>query len=178
MPISEIEKAENFSRYMDIVLKIINTSIRSCIYPNKAKLAVIKPILKANLDCQNLSSYRPISNLPFLSKLLEYVLLDQLVDHLRETQVLPDNQSAYRQLYSTETAICSVVSNLLSLMDEGKCGILVLLDLSAAFDTVVHELLLDDLKNIGIEENALKYLENYLKDRKYCVQIGESFSSY
>ena len=142
------------------------------------KLAVIRPGLKGYLDAQSLESYRPISNLPFLSKVLEYVLLGQLVEHLEETKVLPENQSAYRQLYSTETTMCSVVSDLLEWVDNGKCGILVLLDLSAAFDTVVHELLISDLKAIGINNDALRYLENYLADRKFCVQIGNSFSPY
>ena len=62
------------------------------------------------------------------------------------------------------------------MMDSGKCGILILLDLSAAFDTVVHSLLLNDLKAVGIEGDALDYLESFLKNRTYCVQVGKSFS--
>ena len=73
--------------------------------------------------------------------------------------------------------MCSVVNDLVVLMDEGKCGILILLDLSAAFDTVVHSLLLEDCMSIGIEGNALAYLKSYLENRVYCVQIGRSFSS-
>ena len=80
-------------------------------------------------------------------------------------RVFPDNQSAYRKLYSTETALCSVVNDLLIMLDEGKCGILILLDLSAAFDTVVHSLLLKDLKANGIEGEALDYLESFLINR-------------
>ena len=57
---------------------------------------------------------------------------------------MPDSQSAYRQFYSTETALCTVISDMYTWVDEDKCGLLVLLDLSAAFDTVVHELLLND----------------------------------
>ena len=86
------------------------------------------------------------------------------------TKVFPDNQSAYRKLYSTETALCSVVSDLLIMMDTGKCGILILLDLSAAFDTVVQSLLLNDLNAIGIEGEALDYLESFLTNRAYCVE--------
>ena len=178
IPISDLVEAENFHVFMNIILLIVNVSIQSNIFPRNEKSAVVKPVLKGNLDCQSLSSYRPISNLPFLSKVLEYTILNQLMKHLEETKVLPDNQSAYRQLYSTETTICSVVNDLLCWMDEGKCGLLVLLDLSAAFDTVVHSLLLEDLKSIGIENEALRYLENYLQERKYCVQIGSSFSPY
>ncbi len=91
-------------------------------------------------------------------------------------QALPDSQAAYRKLYSTETALCSVINNLIILMDEGKCGLLILLDLSAAFDTVVHESLFMDCKSVGIDGDALTYLRSYLENRQYCVQIGRYFS--
>ena len=99
IPISDLVEAENFHVFMNIILLIVNVSIQSNIFPRNEKSAVVKPVLKGNLDCQNLSSYRPISNLPFLSKVLEYTILNQLMKHLEETKVLPDNQSAYRQLY-------------------------------------------------------------------------------
>ena len=79
--------------------------------------------------------------MPFLSKLLEHAIMEQLMEHLEEVNVLPESQSAYRSVFSTETTICSVVSDLLEMMDEEKCAILVILGLSATFDTVVHKLL-------------------------------------
>ena len=176
--ISEIIEVNNFPRFADMIMKIINLSILSIKVPTSERVAIVKPILKGRLDSQDVSSYRPVSNLSFVSKILENVILEQLNIHLQKIDVMPDCQSAYRQLYSTETTICSVVNDLLEMMDEGSCGVLVLLDLSAAFDTVVHELLLDDLKLIGIVDDALEYLRSYLSDRKYCVQIGNSFSSY
>ena len=177
MPISEIVEAENFCNFVDIILMIVNCSISSHRFPKSEKRAIVKPILKGKLDHQELSSYRPVSNLSFLSKVLEYVIERQLVDYLERSRALSDFQSAYRQFFSTETVICSVVSDLLELMDNSKCGILVLLDLSAAFDTVVHELLLNDLRAIGVVGEALEYLESYLQGREYCVQIGNCFSS-
>ena len=108
--------------------------------------------------------------------MFENVILDQLLTHLETTQCLPENQSAYRSFHSTETAMCTIVSDLILNMDKGKCCVLIILDLSAAFDTVVHELLLEDLKNIGIDGDALHFLKDYLNDIKYCVQIGETFS--
>ena len=178
MPISEITSAENLSALINVLVKIINTSISKCKFPTTEKIAVVKPILKGTLDPENLSSYRPVSNLSFVSKIIENVILEQLNVHLEKVGALPDNQSAYRQFYSTETTICSVVSDLLFMMDEGKCGILVLLDLSAAFDTVVHNLLIEDLKMIGIDGDALEYLSDYLRDRKYYVKIGNAFSDF
>ncbi|XP_068231962.1 uncharacterized protein [Palaemon carinicauda] len=107
-------------------------------------------------------------------RLFEYVILERLIRHLEVIEALPGNQSAYKKLYSTETAISSVVNHMLEMMDEIKCGILILLDLSAAFDTVVYELLLYDLQTIGNEDQAFEYLKDYLAGRNYSVQIGSS----
>ena len=176
-PISDVSECEHFDGLLRVYLEIVNLSILSIMFPESEKYAILKPALKGSLDPQSLSSYRPISNLSFLSKIIENVILDQMMEFLEETRAFPDNQSAYRKLYSTETALCSVVNDLQIMMDEGKCGILILLDLSAAFDTVVHSLLLKDLKAIGIEGDALDYLETFLVNRTYCVQVGKSFSS-
>ena len=130
------------------------------------------------MDPQKLISYRPVSNLSYLSKLLEKVILDQLMDYLVSIEVLPDTQSAYKQLYSTETTLCRVANDILCLMDEGKCGLLLLLDLSAAFDTVIHDVLLDDLRAIGVTQGALTYLQSYLHNRSFCVQVGNTISEH
>ena len=71
-----------------------------------------------------------------------------MLEYFEVNNIMPDNQSAYKQLYSTETALCTVINDLNVLMDEGKFGVLILLDLRAAYDTVVHNLLLDDLRAI------------------------------
>ena len=176
LPISDISQCEKFGEILRIFTLIINCSLINNTFPDSEKLAVIKPIIKGKSDVQCLSSYRPVSNLTFLSKIIESVLLTQIQGHLQAVQALPDSQTAYRKLYSTETALCSVVNDLIILMDEGKCGLLILLDLSAAFDTVVHELLLMDCKSVGIDGDALIYLKSYLENRQYYVQIGRSFS--
>ena len=158
------------------MLDIVNLSIRKNEFPVTEKKAIVKPIVKGKLDTQCLSSFRPVSNLTFLSKIIENVILDQLLEHMYAVEALPDNQSAYRRLYSTETTMCSVVNDLLVMMDEGECGVLILLDLSAAFDTVVHTFLLADCRTIGIDDDAIRFLQSYLEDRLFCVQIGRSFS--
>ena len=127
----------------------------------------MSPTLKSKLDPQNLSSYRPVSNLSFLSKIVEKVVLDQLREHLSTIQALPDKQSACRKLCFAESALCSVTNDVLEWMDEGKFGVLILLDLSAAFHTVVHDLLLDDLRALGVTHRALSYLKSYLENRHY-----------
>ena len=80
---------------------------------------------------------------------------------MENLNALPGDQSAYRELHSTETSLCGIVSDLLEYMDDGTCAILILLDLSAAFDTVDHELLIDDLMYIGVEGVALKWFKSY-----------------
>ena len=88
-----------------------------------------------------------MTNLTHLSKIIERAMLDQLVPFLEEVGVVPRYQSAYRKLHSTETALCKIHDDLVSNTCHGKASILVLLDLSAAFDTVDHQLLLSDFSD-------------------------------
>ena len=123
------------------------------------KEASVRPTLKSDKDQQSVESYRPISNLSFLGKTIEAAAKKQLAAHMEKLNALPEDQSAYHEFHLTETALCGIVSDLLEYMDEGKCAILILLDLSAAFDTVDHELLVDDLMYIGVEGVALKWFK-------------------
>ena len=137
-PMIDIEEASNFKEVMKLYHKIVNMSLTQPMFPKSEKFAYVKPTIKGKADHQCLNSYRPISNLSFLSKIIESVVHRQLMDHLERIKVLPENQSAYRKGHSTESALCSVMNDLLKIIDGGKCGILILLDLSAAFDTVVR----------------------------------------
>ena len=176
-PIADVKDSDNFELLTNIYMAMINISLDENIFPNSEKLAIVRPLLKGTLDKQSLKSYRPISNLPFFSKILENAILEQLLTFMDDTGVLPDNQSAYRQLYSVETALCKIVNDLIVKMDEGKCSLLILLDLSAAFDTVVHELLFNDLQMIGIQGNALNLIKSYVSGREYQVKIGKALSN-
>ena len=171
LPIGDLAGATNINALLRIQLDIINSSFAEGVFPNSEKSALIKPTIKNNLDPQLLNSYRPVSNLTYLSKMIESAALQQLNEHLRKINVLPEMQSAYRKHHSTETALCAVVDDLLTRMDEGRCSIIILLDLSAAFDTVVHELLVDDLVAIGIDGVALEWFKGYLAGRTFQVSI-------
>ena len=127
--------------------------------------------MKSGKNQQNVESYRPISNLSFLGKTIETAAKKQLIAHMETLNVLLEDQSAYREFHSSETALCSIVSDLLEYMDNGKCAILILLDLSAAFDTVDQKLLIDDLMYIGVEGVALNWFKSYLENRSYHVII-------
>ena len=170
-PIGDIIEAENKQLVYDIYLETVNLSISQSEFPISEKTAIIKPTYKGKGDVNDPNSYRPISNLSYLSKLIETIICEQLWSHLREIKAIPENQSAYRANHSTETTLCSIMNDMLIMIDEGKCGILVMLDLSAAFDTVVHESLFCDLESNGVIEDALKFLQSYLCDRKTIVEV-------
>ena len=95
-----------------------------------------------------LKNYQPISNLPFLSKIFEKVILHQLLAHLQENNLCNSFQSAYRTGHSTETALLRVFNDLLTAIDEDKISVLHLLDLWAAFDTIDHQILLSRLETV------------------------------
>ena len=147
--------------------------------PEVFKSAYITPLLKKpDLDPADVKSYRPISNLSVISKLLERLVARQLLDYLVTAGLLPDLQSAYRVHHSTETAVLKVLSDILRAVDKGDLAVLTLLDLSAAFDTVDHETLLRRLEiSYGIDGSVLGWLRSYLDDRKQSVRCGSSTST-
>ena len=111
---------------------------------------------KPSLDKNLLKNYRPISNLPFLSKILEKVVLHKLLSHLQENNLSNPFQSAYRTGHSTETVLLRTVNDILSALDNDNISVLVLLDLSAAFDTSDHQILLSRLNSVfGIQSLLL-----------------------
>jgi hypothetical protein len=120
-----------------------NQSLSDGIMPDCMKIATVTPLLKKhNLDPTDLSNYRPVSNLSFLSKILEKIVRKQLMSYLESNMLLPKNQSAYRANHSTETALLRVYLDLVATCDAGKISLLALLDLSATFDTADHAILL------------------------------------
>ena len=114
-----------------------------------------------------------MSNLSFLSKLIERIACSQFIDHLKSNGLHEIYQSAYKQFHSTETALLRVQNDLLKSVDESGGAILVLLDLSAAFDTIDHDKLLSLLNtNFGIQGSALQWIKSYLSDRSQSVLIN------
>ncbi len=162
------------------LLEVVNTSLLSGTFPNSLKTAVVKPLLKKrNLDNTMLSNYRPISNLPFIGKIIEKVVFNQLNNYLNSNGFLDNFQSGFRVHHSTETALIKIINDIRFNSDSGKISVLVLLDLSAAFDTVDHNILLERLENwVGLSGMALKWFRSYLEGRGYFVSIGENKSKW
>ena len=148
-------------------------------FPASQKIASITPILKkASLDPLDLGNYRPISNLTFLSKLLERAAYEQIVGHMEGHHLLPPLQSAYQKNRSTETATIKVMSEIYRAADAGLVTLLDLLDLSAAFDTVDHVILLVQLQHhYGISGLALRWIGSHLTGRSQFVRFNGKASA-
>ncbi len=152
-----------FKKVFDIIgpniLSIINGSLHSGLMPLSLKQAVVQPLLKKpNLDHSVLSNFRPISKLPFLSKVLEKIVLSQLQSFLDQNVVLESFQSGFKVYHSTESALLKVLNDILLLSDSGHSVVLMLLDLTAAFDTIDHGILALHLEEAaGIQGTALKW---------------------
>jgi len=121
------------------IARLFNASFGDGVFPTSQKCAVVIPVLKkSTLDPLDTSNYRPISNVTFMSKLLERCAHTQLYEYLQQHDLLPEQQSAYRCCHSTETAMLKVLSDAYSAADAGDVTLLSLFDLSAAFDSVDH----------------------------------------
>ena len=147
LPISIFKKAVENGKFLHIITRIVNLSLNRGQFANTWKTAIIRPLLK-KLGLEIIqSSYRPISNLSFVSKLMEKCFLDQFLKHCKHQKLLPDYQLAYRKNYSTETAIIKLSDDLLWAMEQQLVSFFIAIDLSAAFDTVDHNVLLSVLEN-------------------------------
>ena len=118
-------------------------SLRESMIPNSLKNAFIRPFLeKTGLDSDILKKNRTVSNLTFISKVIEKLISVRPNEHLINNSLFDPLQSAYRDKHSTETALITVQNDILSALDAGSSAILLMLDLSAAFDTIDHDILL------------------------------------
>ena len=143
------------------------------------KISHIRPKLKkTDLDKELFTNYRPIANIAFMSKVIEKTVALQVQAYLNDNQLLPSFQSAYRQYHSTETALLKVTNDILMTIDSRRDAILILLDLSAAFDTLDHNILIKRLNSyFGFSGSVLQWFSSYIKDRGQSVVIGDVISS-
>ena len=138
------------------------------------KIALVKPLLKkSGLDKESLKNYRPVSNLSFVSKVLERLVVRRTEAHLTENNLREVYQSAYVRNHSTETALVRVHNDICRMVDVHGAAMVLLLDLSAAFDTIDHEMLLARLSSwFGIKGKVLSWMRLYLIDRSQFCQCA------
>ncbi len=162
---------------LPLITQIINLSLQLGDMPLSLKKAIINPLLK-KLGLELIKkNYRPVSNLAFISKLIEKAVASQLIEHLKLNKLYDKFQSAYRTFYSTETALLRVKNDILNTMDNRNVMLLLLLDLSAAFDTIDHSILLNRLsQRCGIKGTCLKWFTSYLSNRTQMVKINDAIS--
>ena len=163
---------------LPVITHIVNLSLSTSEVPESFKVALIVPLIKKlSLDPDVLKNFRPVSNLTFISKLVERVVAKRLNDHLVANKLQEVLQSAYKQFHSTETALVKVQNDLLMALDSDGGALLVLLDLSAAFDTIDHETLFRRLEDLGVHGSAHSWFRSYLSGRKQSVYINGTKSA-
>ena len=159
-----------------ILTKIINTGYENNIFPDCLKMAIIKPIHKKD-DQNDISNYRPISLLPILSKVFERAATDQLVEYLEKHKLLGKHQHAYRKFYSTVTCLVEATNYIYKLMDNKKHVALLSLDLSKAFDSISHQLLLQKLETLGLSHHSVEWIKSYLTNRLQKTKFSKLTST-
>ena len=161
--------------WLELVNLSLSTGSMDCL-----KSAVIGPLLKEAdeiVDVEVYKNFRPVSNLLFLSKLIERCVAIRLNKHMAENKLNSKHAYGYKEGHSTELLLLKVVDGLLSAFDKKKATVLLLLDLSAAFDTVDQTKLLNMLQHdIGICGTAYKWFESFIKGRTQRVKINDSYS--
>lgn len=153
---------------LPIITKMVNKSIETNTFPSSWKKALVKPIPKKNTVLE-LKDLRPISILPVLSKVLEKVVLVQVLKYLEKINIIPKFQSGFRKAHGTETALLQVTDDLTEASDMGLSTIMVLLDYSRAFDCLEPKLLLAKLEHYRFSKNTCDWFHSFLNDREQSV---------
>ena len=143
-----------------IIHELINKTISDVNYPypNQVKNADVSPVLKKG-DATEVSNYRPVSVLPAVSKIYERVLHDQLSDHFEN--IFSPSMCGYRNGYSAQFALVALIEKFKESLDKGGYAGAMLMDLSKAFDTINHDLLIAKLHAYGVDQNALGLIKDY-----------------
>jgi hypothetical protein len=164
--------------FAGIIARLANLSFSHSTFPQKFKTAQVTPLLKKRgLDASEPSSFRPISNLNTISKVLERLVLARIIPHVFASPRFDAVQSAYRRCHSTETALLKITDDIFAGFDDRKSTILVALDQSAAFDCIDHDTLFRRLQHtFGVTGEALEWLRSYLESRSTFVRWKQSSS--
>ena len=159
------------------VTHIINLSITTKEFPEAWKSAKVIPVHKKDsvLDPAN---YRPVSLVPVLSKVLEKVIFQQTFKYLTENELLHPSHHAFRKCHNTSTALIEMIDSWVDAIDNEQMAGVCLLDMSAAFDLVEHNLLLKKMEVYGFSMDVLDWFSSYLANRQQCVSVNGSLSKF
>ena len=156
---------------------IFNLSLSTGIFPSALKIAKVIPVFKKD-DPHTFSNYRPISLLPCFSKILERLIYNRLDNFLTLHNILHPNQYGFRNRHSTDLALIDIYDKISSALNKSHHTIGIFLDLSKAFDTIDHSILLTKLYHYGIRGIPLALLSNYLSDRQQFTSFGSHSSGF
>ena len=157
------------------ITTIVNQMIVTGIFPDNLKMSKVIPLYKAK-DQTLLSNYRPIALLPSISKIFEYVLLEQITNYLLDNNMLSPQQYGFRSNHLTELAALNLVDELTYKLDRGIIPMNIYIDLSKAFDTLVHEILISKLEHYGVKGEAINLIRSYLHQRQQLVEFNGCLS--
>ena len=160
------------------LLSIINQSIRTGYFPSDWKKTIVSPILKAGKDKTSPESYRPVSLLSALSRIMELMIAGEMDRYAEGSEILPDATHGYRKNRSTVTALLEVTSDIIEGYDSNQLLSFTALDISAGFDTVASSYLLRTLELQGYSEQALKWFDSYLDSRCWRVKVNSHYSEW
>jgi hypothetical protein len=168
---------DNLSILLKPIAHAINLDIKYSKYPKTMKIIKIVPIYKSGRK-DDISNYRPLCITSFFTKIYDNVINNRLMKYLEENKILSMNQHAYRKNHSCITSLISMLDNIYTNLDNNKIVIAIFLDLSQAFPSINHNILLNKLKMINLTSGDIKLLENYLKNTEHVTKINNSLSDY
>ena len=179
-PLPPFILVEVLDELMPFLLLMVNHSLNEGCLPDSQKRAIVLPVIKKpGLDASEPLNFRPISNLSFLSKTIERLILSQLLCYLNNENLLPPTQSGFRRFHSTETTLLRILSDVYSAIDLSELTLLACFDVSSAFDTVDHDILLKRLeRSFGISDQALLWFTSYLSNRSQMIVMEHSRSNW
>ena len=159
------------------MLKIFNDSLLLGIFPQSMKIAKVTPFYKSGKK-NLMTNYRPISVLLCFPKILERIMYNRLYSYLNDNNLFFQKQFGFREGHSTNHALIELINSINDSFNQSKSTLGVFIDLSKAFDTVDHNILLKKLSLYGIKNNSLKWFPSYLSNRKQFIQAGDIKTSY